>query len=263
MIFDFGELETVKEEKTVKQKKDKPKEMLELWYLHCRNGNKLKTIPKNVREKMLLFSRFYDDEQIKTIVLAALKMEPENDPNDRKRFFKMFTDEKHKNLALEKLSKNMDDLFFNKKINLDIKKLYQILTEEKEWLEKEKKDFLSLCAELNDQELEDLKESLFGQKISPSDLRKTLKKNKENDQNYQEGKKASQQQEIRYDLDLLAEKKLFAGEEEKSIFEFHNSAPKGYWEKVEKELEKEYADLEEIYEKLYNEFNWHPKLRVK
>ena len=67
------------------------------------------------------------------------------------------------------------------------------------------------------------------------------------------------------EVDIVASEMIYEGYENKDIIAFHKRAPRGYWDHViELSKDSEYnGDVEEIYEELEDEYNFHPLDEMK
>lgn len=83
---------------------------------------------------------------------------------------------------------------------------------------------------------------------------------------YEGGRRASEIiASMRLELDLDAERYMIQGCPPQVLKEFHDLAPKGYWDAVDAEIEETDLALSEVYDELIEsgEWEWHPSDRKK
>ena len=236
------------------------------------------TIPEQFRKEYLnLLNHNYDHEDLCTVIDGAARLEPRpRDPKDIRRVIKPLTNWNHDALARAAIEDDAPYIPFPQPSQHRAASIVDLEdatgTQLDQWTDNE---FEAAGILIQQYERATLLEMAKAARLSvdapyvfPSEILRygtntATAKASTHRSSYASGSAEHMATSpIAFDVDVQAKRMLLAGEPIADIRAFHELAPEGYWEAVATELADDpMTDLDLIYEKLSEEYHWHPEDR--
>lgn len=285
----FGDLFGEEEPSVIRHAKASKKDDLarEGWKAWCRATKRLADLEQPNREFIKTYYGLLEleadtHEQLLKVVELAAYLKPRNDKADVRRVIHALTSPRARTI-LASLDQEASEPYLHEASKVEVRSTVAIVVKATEvprrfWTPADEDACAELIRRYEDEEIERLGDEVakyLGRgEFSPSEFLTSLSSPRFRDKDKKSKKKsvrapgsyeAGRTEEdlldgIDFTADVQSQKLLVRGHDPRTIAEFHNKAPSGYWGEVLALISRGF-DPQEAYKELKETFDWHPSSR--